>query len=53
MRVWLHITMVEGATIVHVNFVIIFQMIYQVWNVTDNCAFRSSIWTIVRPVLAL
>jgi hypothetical protein len=53
MRVWLDIAMVEGAAIVHVNFVLIFQVIYQVRNVTSNCAFRSSIWTAIRPILAL
>ena len=53
MRVWLYIAMVEGTAIVHVNFVVIFQVIYQIWNVTGNCAFRSSIWTTIRPKLAL
>ena len=53
MRVWLYIAMVEGTAIVHVNFVVIFQVIYQIWNVTSNCAFRSSIWTTIRPKLAL
>jgi hypothetical protein len=28
MRVWLYIAMVEGTVVVHVNFVVIFQVIY-------------------------
>jgi plasmid maintenance system antidote protein VapI len=53
MRIRLDIAMVEGAAIMHVNLVVIFQVIHQVWNVTSNCAFRSSIWTAIRPILAL
>lgn len=53
MRVWLYIAMIEGTAIVHVNFVVIFQVIHQIWDVTSNCAFRSSIWTTIRSILAL
>lgn len=42
--------MVESAAIVHVNFVIVFQVGHQRRNITNDSAFRSSIGAIIGSI---
>lgn len=53
MRIWFHIAMVECASTVHVDFMIIFQVGHQKGYITSDWTFWSSIWTIERPIDAL
>lgn len=52
MRIGFHIPMVKCASIMHIHFMVIFQVSYKHRNVTSDETLRSSIGTIIRPELA-
>lgn len=51
--IWFDIAMVECTAIVHINFVIIFQMAHEIWNITNDWALWPRIRTIIRSKNAL